>query len=42
MKSSPPVPDILCSVLRIERFSVVTEPTGIIAIVAILSPMMAA
>ena len=42
MKSSPPVPDIVCSVLRIERFSVITGPIGIIAIIAILSPMMAA
>jgi hypothetical protein len=42
MKSSPQVPEILLSVLRIERFSVVTEPIGIIAIVAILSPTMAA
>ena len=39
MKSSPPVLDILRFVLRIERFSVVTGPIGIIAIVAILSPM---
>ena len=40
MKSSPPVSDILCSVLRIVRFSVVTGPIGIITIVAILSPTM--
>jgi hypothetical protein len=32
MKSSPPVPDILLSVLSIERFSVVTGPIGIMAI----------
>ena len=39
MKSSSPVPDILRSALSIDRFSVVTGPIGIIAIVAILSPM---
>jgi hypothetical protein len=32
------VPDILLSVRRIERFSVVTGPTGIIGIVAIFFP----
>ena len=41
-KSSVPFPDILRSVLRIERFNVVTGPIGIIAIVAILSPDMVA
>jgi hypothetical protein len=38
MKSSPPVPDILRSVRRIERFNVVTRPTGIMSMVAICSP----
>jgi hypothetical protein len=38
IKSSPPVSDILRSVLRTERFSVLTGPTGIMNIVAILSP----
>ena len=38
MKSSPPAPNILRSVLRMERFNVVTRPIGIIAIVAILLP----
>src|SRR6266446_5737115 len=38
IKSSPPVPDILLSVRRIERFSVVIGPTGIMSIVAISSP----
>jgi hypothetical protein len=37
-KSSPPVPDILLSVRTIERFSVLTGPTGIIGIVAIFFP----
>jgi len=32
------VPDILLSVRRIERFSVVIGPTGIMSIVAISSP----
>jgi hypothetical protein len=36
MKSSPPIPDILRSVLSTERFSVVTGPIGTIAVVAIL------
>src|SRR6266849_6823227 len=38
IKSSPPMPDILLSVRRIERFSVVTGPTAIMSIVAISSP----
>jgi hypothetical protein len=38
IKSSPPVPDIRLSVRKIERFSVVTGPTGIMGMVAILSP----
>src|SRR5260370_19509619 len=38
MKSSPPVPDILRSVRRIERFKVVTGPIGIMGMVAIRSP----
>jgi hypothetical protein len=38
IKSSPPVPDILRSVRRIERFNVVTRPTGIMGMVAICSP----
>jgi hypothetical protein len=38
MKSSPPVPDIRLSVRRIERLSVVTEPTGIMGIVATVFP----
>ncbi len=38
IKSSPPVPDILLSVRRIERFNVVTGPTAIMSIVAISSP----
>src|SRR5271169_6342804 len=38
IKSSPPVPDILLSVRRIERFIDVTGPTGIIGIVAIFFP----
>ena len=38
IKSSPPEPDISLSVRRIERFSVVTGPTGIMAIVAIVPP----
>ena len=38
MKSSPPVLDIRRSVRRIERFNVVAGPTGIIGIVAIVSP----
>ena len=40
IKSSPPVPDILLSVRRIERFSVVLGPTGSMSIVAISSPDM--
>src|SRR6266478_9009451 len=39
IKSSPPVPDILFSVRRIDRFSVVIGPTGIMSIVAISSPI---
>jgi len=38
IKSSPPSPDIPLSVRRIERFSVVTGPTGIMGIVAIFFP----
>src|SRR6266481_3223013 len=38
IKSSPPVPDILFSVRRIDRFSVVIGPTGIMSIVTILPP----
>ena len=38
IKLSPPVPDIRLSVRRIERLSVVTEPTGIMGMVAILFP----
>jgi hypothetical protein len=38
IKSSPPVPGTLRSVRRIERFSVITFPTGIMGIVAILFP----
>src|SRR5271167_936972 len=38
IKSSSPVPDILLSVRRIERFIDVTGPTGIIGIVAIFFP----
>src|SRR6266481_9811346 len=38
IKSTPPVPDILLSVRRIDRFSVVIGPTGIMSIVAILPP----
>ena len=38
MKSSPPAPNILRSVLTMERFNVVTRPICIIAIVAILPP----
>jgi hypothetical protein len=38
MKSSPPVLDIRRSVRRIERFNVVAGPTGIMGIVAIVSP----
>ena len=40
IKSSPPVPDILLSERRIERFSVVLGPTGSMSIVAISSPDM--
>src|SRR6266849_6560846 len=42
IKSSLPVPDILLSVRRIERFNVVTGPTAFMSIVAISSPNMAA
>ena len=37
-KSSPPVPDIPLSVTKIERSNVVTGPTGIIGMVAIVFP----
>jgi hypothetical protein len=36
MKSSPPVPDILLSGWRIERFNDVTGPIGIMGMVAII------
>jgi hypothetical protein len=39
IKSSPPVPVILLSVRRIERFSVITGPIGIMGIVAIFFPL---
>jgi hypothetical protein len=40
IKSSPPVPDIPLSVRRIDRFSVVAGPTGIMSIVAVSSPKL--
>jgi hypothetical protein len=40
IKLSPPVPDILRTVRRVERFNVVTGPTGIMGIVAIFPHLL--